>query len=87
MGRFGEGFVGMAYRNDGLYMSVSGPSDSSSIQGHHLPYPLSPREFGRIFKHGRLGYVCEGRRNPDVTGVPGQIRLMEKTHGDDIGSH
>ena len=50
-------------------------------------YPLSPREFGRIFKHGRLGYVCEGRRNPDVTGVPGQIRLMEKTHGDDIGSH
>lgn len=47
----------------------------------------NPREFGRIFKHGRLGYVCEGRRNPDVTGVPGQIRLMEKTHGDDIGSH
>ena len=57
-----------------------GPMATSSVLS-------DAREFGRIFKHGRLGYVCEGRRNPDVTGVPGQIRLMEKTHGDDIGSH
>ena len=36
MGRFGEGFVGMAYRNDGLYMSVSEPY--ATVASHRVPY-------------------------------------------------
>ena len=45
------------------------------------------REFGRIFKQRRLGSTCESRCHPDVTGIPGQIRLMEKTQRDDLGSY